>query len=145
MLVFDLGSTTPFLSKKFQDLRFFITDCVVNGAPVWAGVGGKWFMYRSIVGGMMISKATDFAQGNSVGYMCNMKRAAGGVAPTDLLSGEWMSNNLSTLSPQYASAERVWPGLPWVHVPAMRITVVHGLHDDDPTMAAVLQQLASHC
>ena len=31
----------------------------------------------------------------------------------------------------------------WVWVPAMRITAVHGLADDEPAMAAALQQLAA--
>jgi len=51
-LVFEMGSTTPFLNDKFQDLRFGITDRVVNSSPVWAAVDGKWFMYRDVRGNM---------------------------------------------------------------------------------------------
>ena len=147
VLVFDLGSTTPFLSKKFQDLRFIITDRVVNGAPVWVAAGGVWFMYKCVkgLGGhMMISNADDCAEGKFAGCIYNKKQFAGGVSPTDLPSGEWVSHKLATLSSQYASAKRVVPGEPWVCVPAMHITVVQGLDDDDPTMAAALQQLAAH-
>jgi hypothetical protein len=36
-LVFEMGSTTPFLAEKFQDLRWVITDRVVNGSPVFGG------------------------------------------------------------------------------------------------------------
>jgi hypothetical protein len=35
-LVFEMGSTTPWLVDQFQDLRYVITDRVINGAPVWA-------------------------------------------------------------------------------------------------------------
>jgi len=34
--VFEMGSTTPWLVDQFQDLRYVITDRVINGAPVWA-------------------------------------------------------------------------------------------------------------
>jgi hypothetical protein len=146
VLVFEMGSTTPFLSADLQDLRFIITDRVVNGSPVWAAVGGEWFMFRADTGSVMISDAKNCAEGKSMSLIYNYrKQAEGGIAPTDLPSGEWLSQKSATLSPQYASTERVWPGLPWVRVPAMRITVVHGLADDDPTMAAALQQLATHC
>jgi hypothetical protein len=35
-VVFEMGSTTPFLDEDFQDLRWVITERVVNGSPVWA-------------------------------------------------------------------------------------------------------------
>jgi hypothetical protein len=41
-LVFEMGSTTPWLTDEFQDARYVITDRVVNGAPVWAAENGKW-------------------------------------------------------------------------------------------------------
>ena len=47
-LVFEMGSTTPFLTDEFQDLRWVITDRVVNGSPVWAAGGGVLFMYRNV-------------------------------------------------------------------------------------------------
>jgi hypothetical protein len=144
VLVFNLGSTTPFLEDEFQDLRFVITNRVVNGAPVWAAVGGVWFMYCCVNGRMMISGAESCAEGTTRGCIHNITQAAGGVAPTDLPTGEWLSNHTATRSSKYASAERVWPERPWVDVPAMRITVVQGLKDGDPTMAAALQQLARH-
>ena len=46
VLVFVMGSTTPFFTDNLQDSRWVITDRVVNGSPVWAAEGGKWFMYR---------------------------------------------------------------------------------------------------
>ena len=143
VLVFDLGSTTPFLSKRFQDLRLVITDRVVNGAPVWAAVGDLWFMYECVKGHMLISNAGNCAQGKFMALMYNRMQTAGGVSPTYLPSGEWLSMDSSTLPMTCVSAERVWPDLPWVDAPAMRITVVLGL-DGDPTMAAALQQLAVH-
>ena len=42
-LVFEVGSTTPFLNEVYQDLRFVSTDRVVNGSPVWAAAGGEQF------------------------------------------------------------------------------------------------------
>ena len=141
VLVFDLGSTTPFLNARFQDLRFVITDRVVNGQPVWAAVGGIYFMYRDTRGLMMIGNAEDCAEGNTMCFIYNRKHRSCGVAPIDLPSGKWLSSKGATLKSQYASEERVWPGQEWVRVPAIRITAVHGLDDYDPTMAAALQQL----
>jgi hypothetical protein len=43
----------------------------------------------------------------------------------------------------YTSADRLLPAHPWVCVPDMRITVVHGLDDHDATMTAALRQLAA--
>jgi len=142
VLVFDLGSTTPFLKDEFQDLQFVITDRVVNGAPVWVAVGGVWFMYRCVAGFVRIGDAGNCTEGKPKGCIYNLKQASGGVAPSDLSSKFWLSDKSSTLSSQYASALRV-PG-PWVRVPGMHITIVHGLDDGDPTMAAALQQLAAH-
>jgi hypothetical protein len=54
-LVFEMGSTTPFLTEEFQNLRWVIMDRVVNGSPVWAAVDGKQFMYRNSKQAMMVS------------------------------------------------------------------------------------------
>jgi hypothetical protein len=143
VLVFEIGSTSPFLSEDFQDWRFVITDRVVNGSPVWAAVGGKSFVHRDVDGRMSIS---DPAEGCGTGYILNMKASPVAVAPTELPSDEWVSCEEATLESQYASAARVEDAdgdLYWAHVPDMRITAVHGLDDDDLAMAAALRQLAA--
>jgi len=143
-LVFEMGSTTPWLTAEFQDLRYVITDRVVNGAPVWAAEDGKWFMYRAVNGSMQISKEESCAAGKSVGVIYNLQTEHSVVlAPTQLLSSKWKSNRSATLQPQYTSAGGIGPGNNWVRVPAMRVTAVHGLDDAEPAMAAALRQLAS--
>jgi hypothetical protein len=104
-----------------------------------------WFMYRNVDGCMMIGDAED-ADGELFYFesLYNRTQPAGGVAPTDLPSGEWLSDEFATLESQYASAERDCPGSEWVRVPAVRITAVYGMDDDDPTMAAALRQLAAY-
>jgi hypothetical protein len=47
-----------------------------------------------------------------------------------------------TLEPEYAAAERFFSGSFCVWVPSMRITVVHGLRDGNPTMMAALPAAA---
>ena len=137
-LVFTIGSTTPFLSEEFQDLRFVITDRVVNGSPVWAAVDGKRVMFRDGSDGfMMIGEAYDFSRGQ----MYNDENSEHVLAPTELLSDNWFSLSVATLEAQYASTKL--PPSHWARVPEMRITVVHGLNDDDPAMAAALRTLAS--
>jgi hypothetical protein len=145
VLVFVMGSTTPFLNEKFQDLRWVITDRVVCGSPVWAEEGGEWFMYRGVNDKMMISIESDCAEGRAVGCMYNTEETADVVAPTELLSDKCVSGASATLAPQYASAERIVQTCPggWVSVPEMRITAVHGLDDDDPAMAEALGKLAA--
>jgi hypothetical protein len=143
VLTFDIGSTTPFLSDEFQDLRFVITDRVLNESPVWAAKGGKWFMYRSMGGHMMIGRDTACVAGSDRGHLYNtMKTAAPSMAPTDLPSKKWKSTAYATLKSQYASAEHDVPGDSdsWVLVPDIRITTVYGLDDGDPAMVAALQQ-----
>ena len=143
VLVFDLGSTTPFLKDEFQVLRLVITARVVNDEPVWSAMGGVLFMYRCDGGHTMISDAKHCAEGSSNGLICSERQNAGSVAPTDLPSGKWLSQDSSTLNLQYASARKL-PGNVWVLVPGMRITVAHRLDDGNPTMAAAFQQLAAH-
>jgi hypothetical protein len=48
-----------------------------------------------------------------------------------------------TLEPEYAAAERLFSGSSCAWVPSIRITVVHGLRDGDPTMMAALRQLVA--
>jgi hypothetical protein len=61
-------------------------------------------------------------------------------------SDTWLSGKCATLESQYESAE-CWADdkreHKWDPVPAVHITAVHGLGDDDPTMAAALRQLAA--
>ena len=57
-------------------------------------------------------------------------------------SDKWSTLEYATLSTQYKSAKRCKYGLHRI-VPSMRITVVHGLNDDDPTMAKALHKLAA--
>jgi hypothetical protein len=141
VLVFEMGSTTPFLSAEFQDLRFIITDRVVNGSPVWAAVGDMWFMFRSANGeGMVIGGTTACVEGSDRGTIIGVVDSI--VAPTELPFDEWLSNAYSTLEQQYTTAVDTSDDV-WVHVPDMYITVVHELDDSDLTMAAALWQLAT--
>jgi hypothetical protein len=145
-LVFVMGSTTPFLSEKFQDSHWVITDRVVNGSPVWAAEGGEWFMYRSVDNRMTISDESACAEGRARCYICNTEKTADVVAPTELPSDEWVSNKTATLATQYASAERLPAAngeMTWARVPDMGFTPVHGLDDDDPAMAEALAKLAA--
>ena len=143
-LVFDIGSTTPFLTDEFQDLRFVITDRVLNGSPVWAAVGGELFMYCDMKCSMMVSDESGCVEGSISGYIYNREASADGtVAPSVLPSDKWMSDAFATLESQYPSAERIFPGLEWVRVPCMRVTVVHGLNDGDPAMTMALCKLAA--
>jgi hypothetical protein len=143
-LVFEMGSTTPFLNDEFQDLRLVITGRVVNRSPVWAAVGGKWFMYRTASNRLMISNEAHCAEGRAEGHMYNTQVTVdGAIAPTDLPLDKWLSNMYATLEAQYASAEHLSPGEPWVRVPNVHITKVHGLDDGDPSMAAALRHLAA--
>jgi hypothetical protein len=126
-LVFVMGSTTPFFKETFQDLRWVISDRVVNGSPVWAAEGGRWFMYCSVDIKMMISNESECAAGSSMGHMYNMEKTADAVAPTELASDKWVSGASATLATQYASAERLLLHdaqgraiTGWVSVPEMR-------------------------
>lgn len=148
VLVFEMGSDkVPFLSEKFQDSRFVITDRVVNGSPVWAMEddveGDEVFMYRANSQKMNISVASDCVEGSNRGFMYNATGTPEVVAPTELPSGSWISSLVSTLDSQYASAERTAPDSPWVRVPSIHITAVHGLDDGDPAMVAACRQLAA--
>ena len=55
VLVFDMGSTTPFLALRFQDLQLAITDLDIHGSPVWEDVNSKLCMYRNTHGDMWIA------------------------------------------------------------------------------------------
>jgi hypothetical protein len=141
-LVFDLGSTNPWLDEDFQDARYAITDRVVNGAPVWEHEGGERFMYRTGNGMMMISDEESCAAGAADGMVYNSVDSPDVQAPTQLRSKRWRSNEVSTLEPQYTTAGATEED-PWVNVPDMYMTAVHGLDDADPAMAAALRQLAT--
>jgi hypothetical protein len=145
-LVFELGSTTPFLAEKYQDLRWVITDRVVNGSPVWAAVGGELFMFRNCHHRMMVGVESRCVEGSDSGYMYNAAQTVDVVAPAALPSDKWVSNRGATLASHYASARRLGntpPNSVWACVPEMRITAVHGLDDGEPAMAAALRQLAA--
>jgi hypothetical protein len=149
VLVFEIGSTTPFLTDEFQDLRFVISDRVVNGSPVWAASSGisELFMFHSVRAGtskMVVGDAAGCVEGGGSHFISNLTRTGDtGAAPTDLPIDNWTSATRATLGPEYAAAERPKPGYFTAWVPAMRITVVHGLCDGDPTLAAALRQLVA--
>jgi vacuolar-type H+-ATPase subunit H len=153
-LIFVMGSTTPFLDEDFQDMRFVITDRIVNGSPVWAVVGSggeKYGMCRSDTRHMLVAYETDITATNGTCFLQNMVKPAAAVAPTEVSLLHWASTRGVTLASEFDSATRAHtsppgfsPGLNlWVMVPEMRITAVHGLDDDDPAMAAALRQLAA--
>jgi len=147
-LVYEMGSTTPWLNEQFQDLRYVITDRVVNGAPVWAAEGGEWFMYRTGTGTMYVSSEANCAAGRQTGWISNTVQNPDVQAPTQLLSNEWESEESATLGPQFTSAPKYASDdaddpASWVDVPDMRVTAVHGLDDAEPAMAAALRQLAA--
>jgi hypothetical protein len=83
VLVFEMGSTTPFLSAEFQNLRFIITDRVVNGSPVWAAVGGELCMFRTADGiGVMIGRTSGACvDGSDSGFIIGVVDSI--VAPTE--------------------------------------------------------------
>jgi len=141
-LVFEMGSTTPWLTAEFQDLRYVITDHVVNGAPVWAAEGGEWFMYRAGNGKTMIGREASCAAGELRGSIHNTVQCPDVMAPAQLLSSTWQSSKSSTLGPQYTSAGGTEDN-GWVDVPNMRVTAVHGLDEAEPAMAAALRQHAA--
>ena len=147
-LVFEMGSTTLWLTEEYQDLRYVITDRVVNGSPVWAAENGKHFMYRAGDGTMAISDEESCAVGDEDSVVYNSVENSDVMAPTQLLSNKWESNKSATLGPQYTSAAARYTAAggtdeePWVEVPDMRVTAVHGLDDAEPAMAAALRQLA---
>ena len=142
-MVFEMGSTTPWLVAKYQDVRYVITDRVVNGAPVWAAEGGDWFMWRDGQGQMMISNEANWAAGNSAGVIYNTVGSLDVLAPTQLLSNNWKSNQQAALGPEFTSAIGTDESQPWVPVPDMHVTAVHGMDDAEPAMAAALRQLAA--
>jgi len=143
-LVFEIGSTTPFLTDEFQDMRFVITDQFINGAPVWDAVGSKYSMYRNAIDHMQVTiKKERRVEGKPGGTIMHEKFGGPIVAPTELPPNQWLSCSHATLESQYASGER-GPFNKLVRVPAMRITVVHGLDAGNPAMALVLQKLAVH-
>jgi hypothetical protein len=115
---------------------------VVNGAPVWAAEDGQRFMYRTGNCKMAISDEANCAAGNCAGMIYNTARSPDVRAPTQLLSNKWKSAKSATLGPQFASAGGTEEN-PWVEVPDMRVTAVHGLDDAVPAMAAALRQLAA--
>jgi hypothetical protein len=148
-LIFMMGSTTPFLSPGFQDLRWTITDRVVNGSPVWAAEGGEYFMYRSFTGRMTINLEGACAAGNDSAVMQNLMVSFPVMAPTEVPKTRWASNACTTCASEFASSSACPGGTTlngrklWVQVPRMRFTPMHGLDDDHPAMAAALQQLAA--
>jgi len=144
VLVFEMGSTTPWLTDEFQDLRYVITDRVVNDSPVWAAEGGEWFMYRDGMDDMTVGNETNCAGGECImGLYHNSGRGSDVMSPTQLPSNDWRSNKETTLVPQFTSAAGGDEDTMFVGVPDMLVTVVHGLDDAAPAMAAALRQLAA--
>jgi hypothetical protein len=144
-LVFEMGSTTPFLTEKYSDLRWVITDRVENSSPVWAAVGEEFIMHRSNKQRMFVCDESHCADGSFFGVMYNTEKTAEVAAPTTLPSHKWVSSSGATLVSAYASADESVTAAAgtWVHVPEMRITAVHGLDDGEPAKAAALRQLAA--
>jgi hypothetical protein len=58
-------NTSARLHDKFQNLRYVITERVVNNAPVWATEDGVHFMYRSGGGRMIVGGEESCAAGKS--------------------------------------------------------------------------------
>ena len=146
-------NTSARLHDKFQNLRYVITERVVNNAPVWATEDGVHFMYRCGGGRMIVGGEESCAAGKASGWMHHTTTSPYVLAPTQLRVEDWKSHigatheshRLSTgiggngrrgSSGEAAEQNR------WVNVPAMRIDTLLGLDDDEPAMAAALQQLA---
>jgi hypothetical protein len=146
-LVFEMGSTTPWLTDEFQDARYVITDRIVTGAPVWAAEDGRRFIYRAgycagYGGKMFISDEASCATGKPHGVIYHNAQDSTVMVPTQLLRNRWRSNMISTLGPQFTSAGGTEENR-WVWVPDMRVAAVHGLDDAEPAMAAALRHLAA--
>ena len=143
-LVFEMGSTTPWLTDEFQDAQYLITDYVVNGALVWAAANGE---FRARDDRMIIGNKMNCAAGKAVGVIYNAVENPKCLAPTQLRSNEWISHKTATLGPQFTSAPQYdsFNGIQaiWVDVPDMHISAVYGLDDADPAMAAALRQLTA--
>ena len=133
-IVFEMGSTTPWLTAEFQDLRYVITDRVVSGAPVWAAENGTC-MHLDAYGMISIGSEADCAADSIAGDIWNYVLDPGVLAPTLLPATGWWSSHRSTLEPQPTTADGV-RGF------SMRVTTVHALDDAEPAMAAALQQHA---
>jgi len=153
-LVFEMGSTTPWLTAEFQDARYIVTDRVINGASVWAAEemeGARYpFMYRAGDGRMWIGNEANCAAGVAFGAIYNTVESPDVQTPTQLLWNKWECCNVSTMGPQFTSAPQndsadgVRRRNPfWVDAPDMRVAAVHGLDDAEPAMAAALRQLAA--
>ena len=141
-LVVKIGSTNPWLTDQCQDVRYAITDRVVNGAPAWAAENAGEFMYRANNRQMWIGDDANCLEGKAWGWVRNTARHPEVLAPTQLPLGKWQSHKDATLGPQFTSAGGT-DDKPWVKVPSMRVTAVHGLDDGHPAMAAALLQLAA--
>jgi hypothetical protein len=147
-LVFDFGSTTPFLVDKYQDLRFVITDRILNGSPVWEAAKEDLFMFRGVEHYMLIGSRENCVE-DSVGgdIFHSFVRFDRVYSPTELHADQWMSYKDATLDAQYAAATEYNDSDDSddgaVCVEDMRVTAVHGLDDGSPTMSAALRQLAT--
>ena len=115
---------------------------MVNGSPVWAAVGGEMFVYRDIRWLHAYWRRGSRCRGHCWSHINVPSNEGAVIAPTKL-SSTWVCNVYATLDLQYTSARRLVPNASWVDIPEMRITVVHGLDDDNPTMAAAHKQLAA--
>jgi hypothetical protein len=148
-LIFVMGSTTPFLNEEFQDLKYVITDRVVNGSPVWAASNGRHFIYRGIGAYGTIHEITvdgdeRCGQGRRPGDIYNRMQPGDIFAPTEVSPTGWVSMAEYIIESKFPSASPA-PGTiddDWVRVLEMRITVEHGLDDDHPAMAAARRLLA---
>ena len=53
-LVFEMGSTTPFLEEDYQDLLFVITDRILDKSPVWAAADSLNSMFHGVGGHIIV-------------------------------------------------------------------------------------------
>jgi len=143
-------AATPWLNDRFENLRYVITDRVVNGAPVWAAEGGDVFMYRgkdSLT--WWVGVEENCAGGNECGFIHHYTPSEAQrdyhLAPSTLPLDKWMSNSFATLEPQYIAAggndEADDLLKSWVRIPDVYTNVEHGLDDDEPAIVAAFAAL----
>ena len=101
-------------------------------------------MFRTDGGSLMIGPEDALLGGVTKGCI-KSEPCSHVVAATEVPDEFWLSNAGGTLQSQYENAELVPNNvgeMVWARVPSMRVTPIHGLSDDDPTMAMALRHLA---
>ena len=150
-LIFQMGSTTCFLTDEYQDLTFVITERIVNGEPVWAAEDGEHFMYRGLprscgLHQICVDGEYGCARGEPDSDIHHYIRQKDIFAPTKVSPTGWVSIDHATVESHFVSAtedaDEDKVNKTWVMVPEMRITVVHGLDDEHSKLVAALRMLA---